>query len=212
MIKVFELMTKKVVTVTPETPLAEAAVTLNERDFIALPVVDDKGKLVGLFNEQSMITDSSYAHMKVLLQLFSKLEFYKKDTSPIKEELKKIMSLKVGDVMMTAPATIHAGEEIDKASSLLSDPRNNPLPVVNDSKELIGILSLSDLTKLYGVTLSKKTNLRHVDENIDEFMEKFEKQFVVVSRFRIRAWLISSILLVLIGFAIAMFLILRVSV
>ncbi|HWQ70634.1 MAG TPA: CBS domain-containing protein [Patescibacteria group bacterium] len=53
-LKVKEIMTKKVVTVAPETPIADAARLLLNRRIGALPVVKDS-KLVGIITETDII-------------------------------------------------------------------------------------------------------------------------------------------------------------
>lgn len=49
-----EIMTKKVITVTPQTPIAEAARLLINRKIGALPVLKDE-RLVGIITETDMI-------------------------------------------------------------------------------------------------------------------------------------------------------------
>ncbi len=53
-VKVKEIMTKKVITVTPATPITEAARLLLNRRIGALPVVKDE-KVVGIITETNMI-------------------------------------------------------------------------------------------------------------------------------------------------------------
>jgi len=52
-----ELMTRPVVTVTPETPVKEALRRLAGHDVTAMPVVDDAGALVGVVSEADLIGD-----------------------------------------------------------------------------------------------------------------------------------------------------------
>jgi CBS domain-containing protein len=208
-----DIMTENVISVHPETPLPEAAMILSQHGFNGLPVVDVTGKLVGLFTERNMISDASYVHLKTLLKLFSELEFYKKDNSPIKADLKNLISIQVKDIMTPNPQTIRESESIEAAVAAFANPNNNPLPVVDQNNVLRGVISISDLTRLYGVATQKSNmNDKNMDQQIDQFVNKFEKQFLVVSRFRARTWLAASILFALIGFVIAMFWILRISI
>ena len=212
MTTVEDLMTEKVITTTPDTPLMEAVSVLTKHSFNGLPVVDKEGKLVGLLTEHNMISNDSYVHLKTLIKLVTEIGFYKNDKTPIKEDLKKILALKVSDMMSMGPKTIKPNASVEEASHLFADPKNNPLPVVNDSGFLIGILSLSDLTKLYGVSLRDKFGSREIDQHIDNFMRQFEKEFVVVTKFRKNTWLVTSLIFAIIGFIIAFILIIRISV
>lgn len=50
-IKISDVMTKKVITITPETPLEDAARIMADNKIGGLPVVDDTGAVVGIITE-----------------------------------------------------------------------------------------------------------------------------------------------------------------
>jgi CBS domain-containing protein len=50
-----DVMVRGVVTVHPETDVAEAVKLLAEHDVSALPVVDDEGKLLGILSEADLM-------------------------------------------------------------------------------------------------------------------------------------------------------------
>ncbi len=206
-----DIMTERVLTVSPDAPLTEAAFLLSQHGYNGLPVVDVAGRVAGIFNERNLITDRSYVHLKTLLKLFSDMKFYKRDSSPLSSELNEILDLKVKDVMNPIAAVIHPDDSIEQAARLFADPNNNPLPVVDKNNILRGIISLSDLTKFYGVMTKRIMNERDVDTKIDNFVKKFDKEFLVVTRFRASTWFIASVLFTVVGFAIAMLLILRIT-
>ena len=52
--------------------------------------------------------------------------------------------------------------------------------------------------------------LREIDKNVNTFLKDIRYQFVIVSKTRVRLWLLVSILFSLVGYAIAWILILRV--
>jgi acetoin utilization protein AcuB len=209
--RVEEIMTEQVVTVTSDTPLTDAAILLSEKGFNGLPVIDSQGKLIGMFNERNIIADKSYMHLKTALKILSEMRFYKKDSSPIKNELQALVNLKVKDVMNPKPTTIYENESIETAAMLFSDQNNNPLAVTDKTGKLLGIISLSDLTRLYGVVSKRIINEKDVDNKIDDLMDKFSDEFFVVSRIRVSTWFVTSILFALIGFFVAMMLVLRIA-
>jgi CBS domain-containing protein len=206
-----DLMTRKVISVFPDTPLVEAVTTLTKHGFNGLPVVDKQNMLVGLLTEYNMISQGSYVHLKTLINLFNRIDFYKNENQAIRDDLKKILSMSVSDVMDKNPATITPAASIEEVSRMFADPKINPLPVVSSDNRLVGILSLSDLTKLYGVATRKTFQSREMDKRVDDFIRNFEKQFVLVSKFRSQTWLITSILFAIVGFIIALIFILRLA-
>lgn len=206
-----DLMTEKVVSVSPATSVLDAAALLIQHSFNALPVLDEKGFLVGLFSERNLVLESSYMHLRTLLNLFNKIDFYKKENQPIKENLKKILNLKVSDVMDPKPTSIIQNATIEQVTNLFADPKNNPLPVVDADNRLVGIIAMADLLKLYGVNIRTRIKIQDIDQQVDQFIGDFEKQFVLVSKFRTRTWLMTSIIFAIIGFLIAIFWIIRIS-
>ena len=69
----------------------------------------------------------------------------------------------------------------------------------------------ADLLKLFG---DRNIEIKHateaeVDKSVAVFVKNFEKRYTVVSKNRTKWWLIASLLLTLVGFAIAWLLILR---
>jgi CBS domain-containing protein len=122
-----------------------------------------------------------------------------------------VLAMKVADLMDPSPATLRPSDSIEEATRLFADPKINPIPIVNGQKKLIGILAISDLTKLYSVSIRHSLDNTQADENIENFIKDFEKEFVVVTKFRTRTWMIVSILFAVIGFLIAMFFIIRVN-
>ncbi|MBP9944731.1 MAG: CBS domain-containing protein, partial [Desulfomicrobium sp.] len=49
-----EWMTKDVITVDPETSMMRAAKLMKEKGIRRLPVVDDKGKIVGMLSDRDV--------------------------------------------------------------------------------------------------------------------------------------------------------------
>lgn len=205
-------MTKDVVSVGPDSPLIEAVNILLKHGFNGLPVVVN-GMVVGIITEYDMVTKGSAIHIPTLLKFFGGLN--QKDTGLLKEELKKVLTMKVKDVMNDDPLTLRADDSILKVmDSFTQHHKVNPIPIVDSANSLVGIISRSDMLKFMGddkLNLSKGNDPKTIDLNIDKFVKNFENKFVLVSKTRTRLWLIASILFAIVGFAIAWILILRVS-
>ena len=207
-------MTKDVVTVHPDTPLIEAANMLLKYKFNGLPVVGNNKIVVGVITEYDLILKGTAIHLPTFLQIFQELPVYKKGSEPIREDLKKIFSLKVGDVMNKEPLVLNADTSILEVANVFAEHhRVNPIPVVDPGNILLGIISRHDLLKFLGdPSLHVESGSGgEVDKSIDKFLDNYQNKFVLVSKSRTRFWFIASILFAVAGFAIAWLLILRVN-
>jgi CBS domain-containing protein len=209
--KIKDLMKNPNITVKPDTLLSQAVIMFSECNMDAIPVVDDKNVLVGILSERDLIHDESYVHVKTLLELLNNFHFYKKDSTPLKQNIAKIMNLKVSDMMNTFPIVLYPESAVEEATRLWSDPKNTSIPIVDpDTKVLKGIVDLSDVTRLYGISV--KDSKRPVDKEVDSFVKQFEKEFVLVTNFRARTWLFTSLIFTFVGFVIAIMLMIRITI
>ncbi len=129
-ITVKEIMSKKLVTVSPTERIVHARRQMLEAHVGRVPVVDD-GELVG------MITS------KDLMRAF--IDFRKK--VPEKYQKSQIKELLVEDIMSTKPTFVSKDMSITEVSELIMETGFNGLPVVEDG-EVIGIITQTDILKL----------------------------------------------------------------
>ena len=205
-------MTKEVISVSPDSSLIEAVNILLKHGFNGLPVIVND-MVVGIITEYDMVTKGSAIHIPTLLKLFGRLD--QKNTAVLKDELKKVITMKVKDVMNPDPLILSPGDSVLKViDSFTQHHKVNPIPVIDDSKRLVGIISRSDILKFMGdkkLDFADGDDPQIIDKNIDRFVKNFENRFVLVSKARNRLWLVVSILFAVVGFAIAWLLILRIN-
>jgi CBS domain-containing protein len=115
-----EIMTRNVRTCRPEDTLAAAAAAMCEADCRFLPVVDGKGRPIGV------VTDGDIC----LLGSTSR---------------RSLGDMNVRDAMSGTPATCRAGDGVLAALKLMRQRRIRHLPVVGEEGLLEGVLSLTDL-------------------------------------------------------------------
>lgn len=208
-------MTPNVVTVFPETPLIKAVNILLKHNFNGLPVVDKNNKLIGILTEYDLIIKGTSIHLPTFIRLFNELDLYKRDSGLIKDDLKKILELKVGDVMNKEPLYLKEDDSIFKVVDSFSQYHSvNPIPIINEQGVLTGVISRYDLLKFMGdkdVDIKEEPNQEDIEKSINSFINNFDKKFILVSKGRTRFWLIMSILFAVLGFAVAFALILRVN-
>jgi hypothetical protein len=109
--------------------------------------------------------------------------------------------------MNAEPLTLPDGATVQEGMKAFADHhRVNPIPVIDANKKVVGVLSRSDIIKMFGAptVVAKEAEEKHSsDEHVDEFISDFEKHFLLVTKYQAHYWLLYSILFAVIGFAIA---------
>ncbi len=139
-----DIMTTDVITVEPETSVEEAAKIMSKHQVSGLPVLKD-GKLVGIVSEKDLIVKDKKLHFPEYINLIGGI-IYIESYRKFKEEFKKYIAIKVGELMTTKLEIIEPDTPIAEIATLMSREEINRLPVVEDGK-LVGIVSRGDLVR-----------------------------------------------------------------
>lgn len=127
-------MERNPVTISPDASFYDARKLIREEGIRHLPVVDKKGKLVGLITDRDIReagpSDASLLSVQEINYLLAKLK-----VSGIMTPAEKLITV--------TPDTI-----IEKAVQLLHDNKIGSLPVV-DGNELVGIITETDILELF---------------------------------------------------------------
>ena len=124
--KVSLLMTQPAVTIRTDVPLAIAASLLARHRVGQMPVLDEKGQLVGLLLRSD---------------IYPTLE------SPSATDWSDRMALPVASVMWTPVASVTPDTDIRRVAQVLLDTRLPGLPVVDDIGLLTGFVSRTDILR-----------------------------------------------------------------
>jgi CBS domain-containing protein len=137
--KVSDLMSKDVATVTRDAALKDVARLLVERGISGVPVVEGD-HVVGVVSERDLLfkqQPSSGVHRGVLAWLMDETEVTLKLDARTAQE-----------AMSRPPVTIASGRPVADAAKLMLDEGISRLPVV-DSGRLVGILTEGDLVRAF---------------------------------------------------------------
>ncbi|MGM0933986.1 MAG: IMP dehydrogenase [Bacteroidota bacterium] len=106
------------VTLSISANVSDAKASMKEHSIGGIPIVDDEGKLLGIVTNRD-------------------LRFEKNNNRPISE-------------VMTSEnlVTVAEGTSLDEAEDILQEFKIEKLPVVNSEKELVGLITFRDITKL----------------------------------------------------------------
>lgn len=145
MLKVKDIMTREVISVSPETEIANAAKILLEKRINGLPVIDASGRLVGILCQSDLVAQQKSIPIP---SVFTLLESYIPLTSikRIDKEVEKIAALTVKQAMTPNPVTVVPETEIEDVAKLMVDNKYHTLPVMEGDK-VVGIVGKEDVLK-----------------------------------------------------------------
>jgi Mg/Co/Ni transporter MgtE len=137
-----DIMTKKVVTVSPEMDIHRLAELFMKKNISGAPVVDKNGKLLGVVKEESVIFQDKKVHLPTFINLA--FGFLALGTARYNEEIKKITASKVSSIMEKDMVTINSNTEIEDVATLMIEKEIYYLPVV-DKDKLVGVITKKDI-------------------------------------------------------------------
>jgi CBS domain-containing protein len=140
-VKVKEIMTTEVVTVSPEAPMREVARLLVERRISGVPVVDGAGRLLGVVSETDIVQKEARAPRS----RGGFLRWLDLDSGEIRA---KLDARTAGEAMTSPALTIDASQTVNAAASLMLARGCKRLPVTHGGA-LVGIVSRSDLVRAF---------------------------------------------------------------
>ena len=135
-----QIMTRPVVTVTPETTIVDAANLMLQRHVSGLPVVDGGGNLVGVVSEGDFIRRSEIGTGRRRGRWLRFILGPGKSASDFVHE----HGHKVGEVMTKSPLTITEDTALAEIVALMEKNNVKRLPVVRGDK-VVGIVSRANL-------------------------------------------------------------------
>ncbi len=145
MIKAKDIMTREIITVNPETEIAQAAGLLLEKRINGVPVVNDSGTLVGILCQSDLIAQQKNIPIP---SLFTLLDGYIPLTlsKHLDKEVEKIAASKVAEAMTPNPVTVEPETDIERVAALMVEKNYHTLPVIEEGK-LVGIVGKEDVLR-----------------------------------------------------------------
>ncbi|MFG3527225.1 CBS domain-containing protein [Streptomyces sp. NPDC047917] len=143
---VSDVMTHMAVAIGREASYKEIVELMHQWKVSAVPVLEGEGRVVGVVSEADLLPK----------------EEFRQDDPELpgrpEEAASKANAVLAGDLMSSPAVTVHPGATLAEAARIMARKRVKRLPVVNDLGMLEGVVSRSDLLKVF---------LRP-DEEIDE--------------------------------------------
>jgi CBS domain-containing protein len=158
--RIEEVMTREVVTVTPTTSIQSAAKVMADHGISGVPVVDQDRRVVGIISEGDLILRQRSRSPRPWWRRFFD------DAEGLAREYQKVAGTTVGEVMTRAVVSISPVFGVETAASILHARGVRRLPVVHDGK-LVGIISRGDLVRALAAK-APATEARSDTDLVDE--------------------------------------------
>ncbi len=122
MLKVRDLMTKKIEFVMPDATISEVAEIMENSDVGIVPVCDEDKKLLGIITDRDIV---------------------------IRNVAKNRGNAKVSEIMTKRVTTASPNEDIYNISKKMAKHKIRRIPIVEDDNRLVGVVSVADIATGY---------------------------------------------------------------
>ena len=140
--KVSDVMTRRVISVAPEATVRHAIRLMLQNNISGLPVIDDKGKLVGIVSEGDFLRRSEIGTERKRSRW---LTAFLGPSEPAHDYVHS-HGLKVKEVMTCDPIMVQEDTQLDQVVHLMESHNIKRLPVVRGEK-VVGVVSRANLMR-----------------------------------------------------------------
>jgi CBS domain-containing protein len=170
--KAGDVMTRHIVSVNPESSISEAAQLMILNRISGLPVLDERGKLVGIVTEGDLLrrveTGTERRRPRWLEFLIG--------PGRLATEYVHTHGRRIQEVMTSGPETIVEETPLDEVVLLMERKRIKRLPVVRGD-EVVGIVSRANLVQVLASLVRQTGDIDPGDANIRErVLAEIDKQ------------------------------------
>ncbi|MGW1627663.1 CBS domain-containing protein [Streptomyces sp. NPDC002172] len=136
---VSDVMTRTVAAIGRDAPFKDVVTLMTEWKVSALPVLEGDGRVIGVVSEADLLPKEEF-----------------RDSDPDRftqrqrlDDLAKAGAVTAGELMSTPAVTVHPNATLAQAARIMAQRKVKRLPVVNDESLLEGVVSRSDLLKVF---------------------------------------------------------------
>ncbi len=143
---VTQIMRSDVPTISPQATIGETARILVEHGVPGVAVVENN-KVVGIITEADLIAREADVDVPTPVPFLDAI--FLADAGPdFDEEMRKVTAVNARQLMTSPVISIRDTATLTEVATLMVDRRINPIPVLNDDLQVVGIVSRSDLVRI----------------------------------------------------------------
>jgi len=142
--KVKEIMTKEVTSVSPGTNAQEALELLLKMQISGLPVIDERNKLVGMFTEKDILRNILPSYIERVGSFV-----YEENPKSIKKKFEDLKKSSVSQLMRKEVATVDEAASLCEVAHIMLTQKIRRTPVLDKEKRVVGIIAREDIVRAY---------------------------------------------------------------
>ena len=147
---VSRIMVTDVVTLHVEDTVEDAVRALAARGISGAPVVDDDGRLAGLVDDSDLILSEAKVHAPSAIEILGAYIPIPGALKRFEEDVRHALARTVADLMDPDAPSVGADATLEDVATAMLDHRVSRVPVVDDERRVVGIVSRGDLVAAMG--------------------------------------------------------------
>ena len=140
--RVREIMSRKVKSLSPDTGAREAYDILSEMEISGLPVIDNEGKLVGMFTEKDVLSYILPSYIEKVGRFV-----YEQNPKSTKKKIAELSNIKVSKIMRKDVLTVNEDTALCEVARIMLTQKARRIPVVDKQCRIVGIVARCDILK-----------------------------------------------------------------
>jgi len=143
---VAQIMRRDIPAASPDDPIATVARLLADHGLPGVPVIGE-GTLLGIVTEADLVFREADVSVPSVTPFLDAMLVADAGT-PFEEDLRRVLALTAGELMTSPVYTIRHTATLNQVATLMVERRVNPVPVVDEANNLVGMVSRADLVRV----------------------------------------------------------------
>lgn len=142
--RVREIMTREIRSISPDTNAKKALELLLKMQISGLPVIDNKGRLTGMFTEKDVLRNILPSYIERVGEFI-----YDENPKSIKTKFEVLANLTVSQLMRKEVITTYEDTSLCEVAHLMLNQKVRRIPVLDKEKKIVGIIAREDVVRAY---------------------------------------------------------------
>jgi len=141
-----DVMRREVPVAGPETTIADLARLMVEHRVPGVPIVKN-GELIGIVTEADLIQREANVDAPSIVTFLDAVIVADTGT-PFEEELRRVVATSAEELMTSPVISIRDRATVSELATLMLQKRINPVPVIDDNRQIVGLATRSGIVEL----------------------------------------------------------------